>query len=510
MTTWTTVIDGVPVETTSTAKPATTWTSISGSVSANNASNITFSPAGSGSVNTTVETKLREFINVNDFGAVGGSTDDTAAFQAAINFLPSSGGTIYGNKENYSVTSLTNTSAKPIIWMGFKNINNNLVTKLDVLPGLVIHSGEEDQLTIGGTGLRLTKHSDTTKIEPALFLRKDSTVGLPNMGLAKIQWRGTDDTGKVDRDAGRISAVITDPSSTSFNAIVGVSPHVQGNEEAISAIKFGAGVVIGSEDGAVGVTITDGGSGYAILDKVSLVGRTGGQKAEGVVTEVTGGAIVNVSVTSIIGHAYEVDEVVDLVAITGTGTNAYGVVIIGEGVFFQGLGTLNIARSIYLGGNKTTYIPAGTSDVYGIYDNIRITNGTDILFDYGAGQLSIGSILRMGNTATLSITNDLPSYVRVIGDRTLKITEDATISLLYKVHLVDATSGNIIVTLPDADVNGTNVTPIFFIRRIDASANTVTVQRAGTDTINGTTSETLSAGEGKTYYGNSVNSWYSH
>ena len=60
-----------------------------------NASQVTYNPAGTGAVATNVQAKLRQTVSVTDFGAVGdGVTNDYAAFQAAINALPVSGGTI--------------------------------------------------------------------------------------------------------------------------------------------------------------------------------------------------------------------------------------------------------------------------------------------------------------------------------------------------------------------------------------------------------------------------------
>jgi hypothetical protein len=84
---------------------------------------VTYIPAGAGATQRTVQAKLRDVVNVKDFGAVGnGTTDDTAAIQAAIN----SGYSLVFPAGTYLCNNLTqSTSFQRFYANGFVNLSKN-------------------------------------------------------------------------------------------------------------------------------------------------------------------------------------------------------------------------------------------------------------------------------------------------------------------------------------------------------------------------------------------------
>lgn len=92
--------------------------------------------------------------------------------------------------------------------------------------------------------------------------------------------------------------------------------------------------------------------------------------------------------------------------------------------------------------------------------------------------------------------------------RNKRTITDGTTALAYAdngVVLVDATSGNVTINLPAA-----TVVVAYRFRRIDTSTNTVTINRAGSDTIEGATSVTLIGSNGfRELVSDGTSKWYS-
>lgn len=89
-----------------------------------------YTPAGTSAIATTMQAKLRETVSVKDFGAVGnGVIDDTAAIQAAINSVITTGQMLYVPAGTYIITS-------PLVANGSLKMSGDGVTSVLNCTGL--------------------------------------------------------------------------------------------------------------------------------------------------------------------------------------------------------------------------------------------------------------------------------------------------------------------------------------------------------------------------------------
>lgn len=77
-----------------------------------------YQAAGAGSIPIDVKQKLSlEPISVEEYGAVGGSVDDSLAFQMAVDALPARGGSISATRPSYTVVTPPVMGTKSVTWI---------------------------------------------------------------------------------------------------------------------------------------------------------------------------------------------------------------------------------------------------------------------------------------------------------------------------------------------------------------------------------------------------------
>lgn len=151
--------------------------------------------------------------------------------------------------------------------------------------------------------------------------------------------------------------------------------------------------------------------------------------------------------------------------------------------------------------------PTATATRSFIKDNSDATGGGDHQFNdnyfYVDGSLGTG-ILEITGTPKRN------SYLGNRGNTLLPVvakTADYTASVLDKVIKVDASGGAVTITLPAAQTSYSEIVVI----KTDSSGNAVTVSRAGSDTIDGSTTATLSNQYSLAVFRSDGNSaWYKH
>lgn len=131
------------------------------------ANNVMFTQAGTGAVPRSVQSKERDIVSVKDFGAQGdGVTDDTAAIQAAIDFIATTGGELVFPPGTYKILSQISKTFADGISVSIRGYGAKIDATNAVTPNavLVLSGSRASSTALGAT---VFANSDTFTVASA-------------------------------------------------------------------------------------------------------------------------------------------------------------------------------------------------------------------------------------------------------------------------------------------------------------------------------------------------------
>lgn len=542
------------------------------------ASLVSYLPAGTGAVVTTVQAKLRESVSVADFGAVGdGVADDTAAIQAALDHVQTlKGGVVNIPTGTFKITSMLSVSvgavvirgagadlfhgtgtqgvlaATKLLWAG---ANGGTMLKFFSAEGLTApkQSGGGIENIYFDSGVTTNGTGASYAIQ---FLSRDFAL-LANLHFHEFQVSGLrmgcvtelfdprdPQSNKIERCSGRNYVNLTGGSFLlDGDAAVPASGGAGGTYVGanVSLNTFSECGCVFTNGEAFSFKNSDhnflfncrafrlpGSTGFGLAFHGSNAGAAGGYTArKNVIHGFSGGTVLRAYSTATYTYASGPNQFTMLDDANNTpyptiesGTEARVPII--EVItrnnlvhYFPGMFS---PVAVYAGTFANADSLAGYAQSRVTTEALRVENGAsdgiriarpDVGNATVTSEFSIAPVgtslnlkfSRLTGTGVVQMSAGMGYTVNTVGSVTLTNQNN--------VVLIDATSVSRTITLPLANSYGAGVSGEITIRRIDASANTVTIQRQSTDTLNGTTSETLGANVGKTYVCDAVSAWFS-
>jgi hypothetical protein len=152
----------------------------------------------------------------------------------------------------------------------------------------------------------------------------------------------------------------------------------------------------------------------------------------------------------------------------------------------------------------------GTDQINGgtVPDMSIFAGGTRMQWSASTGRARMGPALAADDGITDVQVNSTLRAASVRTQTQVISTATYTVSAQDHIVLISAAANNVVVTLPLANAAGGFTTQSLRFKRVDASANTVTVQRQGTNTIDGATSFTLASLASKDLESDGSGTWY--